>query len=221
MPSSRPAGRRDRRRLAPRLIFELASSPLVRRADAVRLAAIASIGPAGRGGGAASRRGCPGRIGGPRRVVVRLEQQPVLLLLARLGLHAHKVPAALAASRRSSVNLRCPCDSRTAGSPSGVQVPWSQTIIVPPPYSPFGMTPSKLAVVERVVLGVHREPLLAGIEARALRHRPALQHAVELEPEIIVQAPRGVLLHDEANCRSLRRARPGGSGVLAKSRLAL
>src|SRR5690606_19200750 len=54
------------------------------------------------------------------------------------------------------------------------------------------------AVLDRMILGAHGQPPLARIEARPLRHRPAQQHAVELEPEIPVHAPRGVLLDDEA-----------------------
>ena len=53
------------------------------------------------------------------------------------------------------------------------------------------------AVLERVVLGAYGEPLLGRVEAGAARHRPALQHAVELGPEIEVQPARAVLLDHE------------------------
>src|SRR5580693_3540216 len=53
-------------------------------------------------------------------------------------------------------------------------------------------------IVERMVLDLDREPLLAGDEARAAGHRPALQDAVQFEPEIVMEPPRIVLLHDEA-----------------------
>src|SRR5262249_29338334 len=52
-------------------------------------------------------------------------------------------------------------------------------------------------VLERVVLHVHREALVGGIEARSLRHRPALEHALELESEVVVQPRGGVLLDHE------------------------
>ena len=55
----------------------------------------------------------------------------------------------------------------------------------------------ELPVFERVVLDVHCEALVVGVEARALGHRPAQQHAVELEPEVVVQAGGRVLLDDE------------------------
>src|SRR5215813_14229799 len=45
-----------------------------------------------------------------------------------------------------------------------------------------------------MVLGLHREALVRRVEARALRHGPALQHALELEPEVVVQPRGGVAL---------------------------
>src|SRR5439155_6867613 len=54
------------------------------------------------------------------------------------------------------------------------------------------------AIIERVILNVHREPLFIGIETRPFGHRPALEDAVEFETKIPVQPPRGVLLNDEA-----------------------
>ena len=64
-----------------------------------------------------------------------------------------------------------------------------------------------------MVLGAHRQPLVAGIEARPLRHRPALQHAVELEPEIPVEPRRVVLLDDEAVALALELAALGLGGL--------
>src|SRR5437763_14474770 len=40
------------------------------------------------------------------------------------------------------------------------------------------------AVIERMVFDMHRQPLLAGIEARAFRDRPAQPHALEFESRI-------------------------------------
>ena len=72
------------------------------------------------------------------------------------------------------------------------------------------------AIFERVVLDMDRQALLAGIEARPFRHRPALQHPVELEPEIIMQPARGMLLDDKGQRpgRARGAAAPAGSGVL-------
>ena len=80
-------------------------------------------------------------------------------------------------------------------------MPRSHSITVPPPYSPFGDDAFEAAVLERMVLDLHREPLVRRIEARPLGHRPALQHAVELQPEVVVQMAGGVLLDDERQAR--------------------
>ena len=53
------------------------------------------------------------------------------------------------------------------GSPSGVQVPRSQIITVPPPYSPSGMVPSKVLYSIGMILDVNGETFFVGIEARA------------------------------------------------------
>jgi hypothetical protein len=52
-------------------------------------------------------------------------------------------------------------------------------------------------VVERMILGFDREALVAHLQRRALGNGPGFQHAVEFEAEVVVHAPRGVLLHDE------------------------
>jgi hypothetical protein len=52
----------------------------------------------------------------------------------------------------------------------------------------------EVAVFERMVLDMDGEALLVGDEARPFRHRPALEHAVQLQAEIVVHPPRGVLL---------------------------
>lgn len=48
-----------------------------------------------------------------------------------------------------------------------------------------------------MILDLDGEPLLAGDQARAASHCPALQHAADLEPEVVVQPAGGVLLDDE------------------------
>src|SRR5207249_498259 len=48
-----------------------------------------------------------------------------------------------------------------------------------------------------VVLGHHRQALVLGVEARALGDRPALEHALHLETEVVVQARGRVLLDHE------------------------
>jgi len=66
-----------------------------------------------------------------------------------------------------------------------------------------------------VVLDLHRQPLLTWIERRPLRHRPRWHRIADLEPEVVMQGGRTMLLDHEApaRCRArrprrrLRRAR--------------
>ena len=71
------------------------------------------------------------------------------------------------------------------------------------------------AVVERMVLDMDGEPALGRVQARALRHRPALQHAVQLEAEVVVQASRCMLLHHEAETLGGPPSRSRRTGLLA------
>src|SRR5690349_16255824 len=76
------------------------------------------------------------------------------------------------------------------------------------------------AVLDRMVLDMDSEALGIGIEARPFRHRPALEHAVELEAEIVVHAPRRMRLDDIAEPlvlagTALRAGRLGRPGEVA------
>ena len=120
---------------------------------------------------------------------------------------------------------RVPC-SRTVSPPSffsstSSYVPRSQISTVPAPYSPFGISPSKVGVVERVVLDVDGERALAGLERHALRHRPARERAVALEPEVVVEPPGVVALDDEDRLASPPRARATPNGSECARRIAL
>jgi hypothetical protein len=57
------------------------------------------------------------------------------------------------------------------------------------------------AVLERMILGLHRQALLLRIHRRPARHRPADQDPVDLQTKIPVHAPRRVLLDDEGVAR--------------------
>ena len=157
-------------------------------------------------------------------LVVLVQQQP-LLLAAELAVpvaHQHE-PAAQLLAVQVGVQLARRADRGRPGRPAlcGSQVPESQTITSPPPYSPAGMTPSK----SRYSIGwsstwtaVRRA---FGSSVGPLRHRPADQHAVDLEPQVVVQPPGPVPLHDEAQRAAAGGAgagAPAGSGVRAKSR---
>jgi hypothetical protein len=58
-----------------------------------------------------------------------------------------------------------------------------------------------------MVLDVDGHPPVLWVERRSLGHGPAGQHAVDLEPEVVVQPRRAVALDDEAPITGGRRSR--------------
>src|SRR5262245_9883770 len=75
----------------------------------------------------------------------------------------------------------------------------------------------EFVVLDRMIFHVDGKALLVGNEARAAGDSPALHHAIELEPQVVVQAPRGVFLDDELISLGSVRAPPrlGGHVELA------
>ena len=75
----------------------------------------------------------------------------------------------------------------------------------------------EVSVVQRVVLDHGGESLLARVEGRPLWGRPRLEHAVDLQPDVVVEAGRCVLLHHESEVAPPRRAgrRLGRAGEVA------
>src|SRR5262249_24102742 len=83
----------------------------------------------------------------------------------------------------------------------------------PPAVLALGNGALEAAVFERMILHLHGEALVGGVEARALGHRPALERAVELEPEIVMEMAGCVLLDHEGQ---IRRSAPAGPRTLAR-----
>jgi hypothetical protein len=80
---------------------------------------------------------------------------------------------------------------------------------------PLGNGAFEIAVIERMILHFDREPLVMGIERRALRHRPGLEDTVELEPQIVMQPARIMLLdHEPPLLRGRNRCVATGFGGL-------
>src|SRR3984893_3320981 len=75
----------------------------------------------------------------------------------------------------------------------------------------------KIEVFDRVVLGANRKPLFTGRQARAFGDCPAFQTSVHLEPQIIMQPARRVLLNDELSALAPDSRTGGlrGSGEVA------
>src|SRR3546814_14788538 len=65
-----------------------------------------------------------------------------------------------------------------------------------------------------MVLGAHRETLVGGVGARPLGHRPAFEHAVDFEAEVVMEPRRVMLLDDEAVAFSLCDLARGLGGQL-------
>jgi hypothetical protein len=68
---------------------------------------------------------------------------------------------------------------------------------------PFRNGAFEIAVVERVVFHLHRQPLVVRIERGPFCHGPGLEDAVEFQPEVIMQTAGIMFLNDKAP--SLRR----------------
>jgi hypothetical protein len=201
---------------------------------------IASARPWGTRRSAGSGSGAGGRKAGDDRAVERrhvlrrgkrvavFHQQPVL----RLGSsHQRKRAFQLFAAqekgdlarvqRRADLGLGL----RAVGRPRAV-VALVQRIDATVPHDDFARAvlagrnrALERRVIEGVILDLHREALDGGVERRAFRDRPRLQHAVEFEAEVVMHAPRGVLLHHEQQRAGARGDfgrgfRGGGKGAL-------
>src|SRR5690606_22867549 len=66
-------------------------------------------------------------------------------------------------------------------------------------------------VIEGVIFRAHGESLDAGVAAWAIRHGPAFENAVQLQPEIVVQTP-GIVLLDEVRMAGCCAGRAGWLG---------
>ncbi len=70
----------------------------------------------------------------------------------------------------------------------------------------------EVGILHRVVLHVRRETLVRRVVRRPLGHRPRFEHAVQLQPEVVVEVARRMLLHDErADGAHGARHRPGAA----------
>ena len=68
---------------------------------------------------------------------------------------------------------------------------------------PRGDHAVEVHVLDRMVLHLDRQATHAGLLGRPLGDGPALQHAVQLEPEVVVEVAGVVLLDDEARAPRL------------------
>ena len=136
-------------------------------------------------------------------LIVMLDQQPVGAFAAEsVAPHAHQHPAAFQLFPRQhefeiafgqhffGVAIRLP----EAAIPQHHR---AAAILA------FGNGPFKIAVIERMVFHLHRQPLVGGIERGPPCHRPGTEGAVQLQPEIIMQPRGGMFLDHKAQRRGL------------------
>ena len=139
------------------------------------------------------------RPGRPRRLVLHPVHQPRVVL----GADQH-VPAAGRSARCRTIDhlVVAPLLGDVgAGVPDG-----HGAAAVLAPRDDAG----EIGVVQRVVLGLHGQPVLPGVRRNVLGHRPGHQHAAALEPEVVVQ-PAGVMfLDDEGVVVAVRQDRAPG-----------
>ncbi|MHC2386025.1 hypothetical protein ACVIHB_000841 [Bradyrhizobium liaoningense] len=129
--------------------------------------------------------------------VTMLDQEPVGALAAgAVVAHAHQDPASMQL-------LAVQGELQIALLEAGFRIIRFPRAAVPQHHRaaailPFRNRAFEIAIVERMVFHLDRQPLVVRIEGGSFRHRPGLEHAVEFEPEIVVQAAGVVLLDHEA-----------------------
>ena len=128
--------------------------------------------------------------------VAVLDQEPVGALAAvAVALHPHQHPAAvqLVAMQREFQVALLEAAIGIIGFP-GAAIPQhdgAAAILV------VRDGAFEIAVVQRVILDLDREPLVVRIERGSSRHRPGFEDAVELQPQIVMQPGRVMLLDHE------------------------
>jgi hypothetical protein len=145
----------------------------------------------------------------PRSLVIGLDQQPGLLPLLCARADAHKMPATLellAVEREGQPTLL----------QSPVRIAFRMPAAAIPDHDRAGAITLRyraleLVVVDRMVLDLDREALLGWIKAGPAGYRPALHDPVELEPQIIMETARRMLL-DHITMAGLPRPLPARLG---------
>src|SRR5665647_251385 len=127
---------------------------------------------------------------------MRLDEQPVVFGFAGPPMHPHQVPQAvqlLAVERERQVALLQPPVRIVLRRPAAAVPNHHGAAAV------FAVRNGafEFIVVDRMVLDLYGEALFVRHQAGAARYRPALHHAVEFEPQIVMQPPGGMLLDDE------------------------
>src|SRR5215467_11497256 len=131
-----------------------------------------------------------------RGLVLGLDQQPRHLLFPGPTVHAHEMPPPVqlvAVEPKLEVTfLQSPLRIAFRMPAAAVPNQHGSAAILALRDGPF-----ERVVLDRMIFHLNRQALLARNEARTAGHRPALHHAVELEPHVVMQPAGGMLLDDE------------------------
>ena len=141
-----------------------------------------------------------------RVFVRRLDEQPLIGLLARARFHPHKMPSSpQAAPLKFEVEMSfLQSLPRVAEGLPVAAVPDDHR---PAAIFAFGNHTLIVEIGKRMVFRPNGKPLDSRNEARPLGDRPAQQRPVEFETKIVVKAPRGMFLDDELRTFPNRRRR--------------
>ena len=146
--------------------------------------------------------------------VLMFDQQPLVALFAALQLDQHEAAAQLlpvqaefnlaALQLLHRIERRCLRLVRVRFQHKRSAVPHhhtSRAVVA------FGDFPLEAAILQRMILRLHRQAFIRMAQRRPLRHRPRFQRTVNRQPEVVVQPRRGVLLHHKGISIFVRRAR--------------
>src|SRR5438477_655864 len=148
----------------------------------------------------------------PCKFILGLDEEPWVFLLARFSAHAHEMPAALEA-RAVKGEIEMAFGKSVVGiefRPPGAAIPHDHGAAA---IFALGDDTLPVEILHRVVFGFNRQALVVGIKARAAGHGPALENAIELEPQIEMEAPRIMPLHHELPALGLARLGLGLRGL--------
>src|ERR1700757_4661947 len=137
--------------------------------------------------------------------VVALDQEPVIALLARLAVHPHEVPAPV-----QLLAVKLELEMALLQAPVRISDRRPRAIVPDDDRAAailaLGDRALKISIFEGMILDRDRKAFFARIEARAAGDRPALQDAVQRQPEVVMQ-PRGVVLLDDKDIAVRKRRR--------------
>src|SRR5215470_19209176 len=155
-----------------------------------------------------------------RFLVLRFDQKPWLLFFPGPAVHAHEMPSPmqLLALQGEGEMTFLVAHVRVALRVPAAAIPNHDGAAAILPLRDGSL---EGVVFDRMIFHVDCKALLARHETRAAGDRPALHHPVELEPQVIMQAPRGVFLDDELISLVSMRAPPWLRGHVELAFLAI